>query len=73
VTDGLALRILIAVLSATQAGIAALLAFSDLALPVEAKASCVVASAVIGVLLNQVPSWQQAPAAQRALQKAGTE
>lgn len=65
--EGLWIRILITFLSAAQAGMTALLAFTDLALPVEAKAAIVVASAIIAVILNQVPSWQSAPKAERAL------
>jgi len=64
--DGLWLRILITVLSATQAGIAALLGFTEV-LPMEWKIALVVASAALAVVLNQVPSWQRAPAAERAL------
>jgi hypothetical protein len=70
--DGLGLRILITLLAAAQAGIAALLGFAEI-LPQSAKVGLVVASAVLAVLLNQIPSWSAAPAAQRALKKAGAE
>jgi hypothetical protein len=72
VTDGLAIRILITFLATAQAGIAALLGFAEI-LPQEAKIGLVVASAMLAVLLNQVPSWQSAPAAGRALKKAGAD
>jgi hypothetical protein len=49
-----------------------MLGFAEI-LPQEWKIGLVVASAMIAVLLNQVPSWQQAPAAQRALKKAGVD
>lgn len=71
-TEGLALRVLITLLAALQAGIAALLGFGEI-LPQEAKIGLVVASAMLAVLLNQIPSWQAAPAAQRAMKKAGAE
>lgn len=71
-TDGLGIRILITLLAALQAGIAALLGFAEI-LPQEAKIGLVVASAMLAVCLNQIPSWNQAPSAQRALKKAGAE
>lgn len=64
--DGLAIRVTITVLTVLQAGIAALLGFADI-LPQEAKIGLVVASAMLAVALNQVPSWAGAPAAARAL------
>lgn len=65
-TSTAAIRITITILAALQAGIAALLAFGDV-LPQWGKIACVVASAMIGVLLNQVPSWSSAPQAAAAL------
>jgi len=71
-TAGLSIRIVITFLTALQAGIAALLGFGDV-VPQQWKIALVVASAMIAVLLNQVPSWQQAPAANRAMKEAGIE
>lgn len=66
-TDGLAIRITITILTAAQAGITALLAFTDV-LPQAVKIGLVVASAMLAVALNQVPSWGGAPAAAKALE-----
>jgi hypothetical protein len=67
--DGLAIRILITLLGGVQVGIATLLALDYIELADVMKAGLVVASAVIAVVLNQVPSWQSAPAAERRLRK----
>jgi hypothetical protein len=72
VTEGVGIRITITVLTALQAGIAALLAL-ELDLAIAVKAGLVVASAMLAVVLNQVPSWQSAPAASRALQERHPE
>ena len=71
-TEGLAIRISITLLAALQAGIAALLGFGDV-IPQQFKIGLVVASAMVAVLLNQIPSWQGAPAAERAMKKAKAE
>jgi hypothetical protein len=65
-TDGLAIRVTITILTACQAGIAALLGFGEI-VPQEWKVALVVASAMLAVVLNQVPSWRGAPAAERAM------
>lgn len=67
--DGLYLRIVITLLAACQAGIAAALAYPDFDLPNVVKFGLVVASAALAVVLNQVPSWQSAPGAERRLRK----
>jgi len=72
VTEGLGIRIIIAVLLIAQAMIAALLGFAEY-LPLEAKIACVVVSAGIGVALNQITSWQKAPDASRALRAKKVE
>lgn len=71
-TDGIGIRITITVITALQAMVAALLGFGEI-IPQNWKIILVVASAGLAVIANQVPSWQQAPAASRALKKAGAE
>ena len=65
-TEGIGIRITITVLLVAQAMVAALLGFADL-IPQQWKIILVVVSAGIGVALNQITSWQSAPAAARAL------
>jgi len=67
-TEGLSIRLVILVLLVAQAMIAALLGFADV-LPEEAKIALVVVSAGIGVALNQITSWQSAPAVDRATRR----
>jgi len=52
--------------------IAAVLGFGDI-LPQEYKVGLVAVSAGLAVVLNQIPSWQQAPRAQRAMRRSGVE
>lgn len=70
--DGIYIRITITILTMLSTGISALLGFADI-LPQWAKICLVVASAMIGVALNQIPSWQAAPKAERAMRRSGTE
>jgi len=67
--DGLMIRVLITILTAAQAMIAATLGFGEI-LPQEWKVVLVVLSAGLAVVLNQIPSWNHAPAADRALRRA---
>lgn len=66
-TEGLSIRIIITVLLVAQAMVAALLGFAEV-LPQAGKIGLVVVSAGIGVALNQITSWQSAPAAAKALE-----
>ena len=68
-TEGIWIRVTITLLAATQAVVAAVLGFADI-LPVEWKVALVAVSAGLAVVINQIPSWQGAPAAGRALKKA---
>jgi len=67
--DGLGIRIGITLLTAAQAMIAAALGFAEI-LPQEAKVGLVILSAGLAVVINQIPSWQSAPRAERALRNA---
>lgn len=69
VTEGLTIRIVILVLVVAQAIDAAILGFNDV-LPLEWKIVLVATSAGVGVALNQITSWQSAPAVERATRKA---
>lgn len=71
-TEGLGIRITITVLTALQAGIAALLAL-ELELAIAVKAGLVVASAMLAVVLNQIPSWGSAPSVDRTIERARHE
>jgi len=71
-TEGLGIRIAITLLTAAQAMIAAVLGFGDI-LPQEYKVGLVAVSAGLAVVLNQIPRWQQAPRAQRAMRRSGVE
>jgi len=64
--DGLGIRVTITLLTAGQAMIAAALGFAEI-LPEEAKVALVVLAAGLAVLSNQIPSWQNAGKAERAL------
>jgi hypothetical protein len=72
VTDGLAIRVVILLLTMTQACISALLGFAEL-LPQQWKIALVVASAGLAVALNQIPSWMNAPRADRAMRAAASK
>jgi hypothetical protein len=63
------IRLAILICTAVQAMIAAALAFADF-FPPEWKIGLVVASAGLAVVLNQLPSWQNAPTATAALNLA---
>lgn len=67
--DGLGIRIAITVVAVIQAMVAATLGFAEI-LPQEAKIVLVVIAAGLAVLSNQIPSWQQAGTAERALRRA---
>jgi len=67
--DGLGIRVTITLLTAAQAMIAAALGFAEI-LPQEAKVLMVILSAGLAVVINQVPSWQNAGSAARAMDKA---
>lgn len=67
--DGLAIRISITLITAIQAMIAAALGFAEI-LPQEAKIILVIISAGLAVVINQIPSWSNAPSAARAMRRA---
>jgi len=67
--DGLGIRIAITIVACAQAMIAAALGFAEI-LPEAAKVALVVLAAGLAVLSNQIPSWQSAPRAERALRNA---
>lgn len=71
-TNTLTIRILITVLAATQAMISTALAFSD-QLPNGVKIGLVVASAGLAVVLNQIPSWNNAGVAADTMKAAGAK
>lgn len=64
------LRFAILILTALQAMIAAALGFADM-FPTEWKIALIIASAGIAVVLNQLPTWQESPAAQARMRKSG--
>ena len=64
--DGLGIRIAITVVATIQAMVAATLGFAEI-LPQEAKVALVIIAAGLAVLSNQIPSWQNAPRAERAM------
>jgi hypothetical protein len=60
----IALRLAVTVLAAVQAGITAYLGFGE-QIPQELKIAAVVASAVLAVLINQLPRIQDTPVSER--------
>lgn len=71
-TEGLWIRVCTTILAAAQAMIAAALGFGD-QLADEWKFGLVVVSAGLAIVINQLPSWQGAPAAARALRRTDTK
>lgn len=67
--DGFWFRVSITLLTAAQAMIAAVLGFADL-LPIEWKIGLITTSAGLAIVINQIPSWNAAPSAARALKRA---
>lgn len=63
---GIGIRVTITIVTAAQAMVAAVLGFGDV-IPQAWKIGLVVASAGLAVVANQIPSWQNAGAAERAL------
>jgi heterodisulfide reductase subunit A-like polyferredoxin len=68
-TEGLVIRLAILIVGAAVATISAVLGFAE-ALPFEMKVILVAANAGLGFVMNQLASWQAAPAADRAMRKA---
>ena len=67
-TEGLGIRVAITLIASAQAGIAVVLGFAEI-LPIEWKIALAASSAVLGVALNQIPSWQSAPKVERAARR----